>query len=105
MLGETLTKDAFHDENGNPTTFPVNLGNDSRIESTTGVMDYDNFVYKFTTNVNAGNKVLVMQGHGAQWDNADYAELDRIIQFLLNNPDVVFMTPSEYYDYSHPANN
>ena len=105
MLGETLIKDAFHDENGNPTTFPVNLGNDSRIESSTGVMDYDNFVNKFNNNVNAGNKVLVMQGHGAQWDGADYAELDRIIQFLLNNPDVVFMTPSEYYDYSHPANN
>lgn len=103
MLGETLTKDAFHDENGNPTTFPVNLGNDSRIESKTGVMDYNNFVNKFNTHVNAGNKVLVMQGHGAQWDKADYAELDKIVQFLLSKPDVVFMTPSEYYDYSHPA--
>ena len=103
MLGETLTKDAFHDDNGKPTTFPVNLGNDSRIESSTGVMDYDNFVKKFTANVNAGNKVLVMQGHGAQWDSKDYAELDKIVQFLLSNPDVVFMTPSQYYDYSHPT--
>ncbi|MBE7045974.1 MAG: DUF2334 domain-containing protein [Ruminococcaceae bacterium] len=103
MLGETLTKDAFHDDEGNPTTFPVNLGNDARIESSTGVMNYDNFVKKFNSNVNAGNKVLVMQGHGAQWDDADYAELDKIVHFLLSNPDVTFMTPSQYYDYSHPA--
>ncbi len=105
MLGETLTKNAFHDDNGNPTTFPVNLGNDSRIESSTGVMDYDNFVKKFTTNVNAGKKILVMQGHGAQWDDADYAELDKIVHFLLSNPNVVFMTPAEYYDYTHPTSN
>lgn len=103
MLGEVKIKDAFHDDEGNPTTFPVNLGNDARIESSTGVMDYDNFVKKFNANVNAGNKVLVMQGHGAQWDSTDYAELDKIVHFLLSNPDVTFMTPSQYYDYSHPT--
>ena len=105
MLGETLIKDAFHDDNGEPTTFPGNLGKDSRIESSTGLMNYSNFVSKFTANVAAGNTVLVMQGHGAQWDAADYAELDKIIQFLLKNEKVVFMTPAEYYDYSHPKTN
>lgn len=98
MLGETLKagKGAFMDENGNPTTLPMNLGADVRFEKSTGVCSYEEFLKRYEKNIDA--PVIVMQGHGNSWDEADYEEVKKTVEFLLKE-NVTFMTPSQYYDY------
>lgn len=98
MLGETLKagKGAFKDENGNPTTLPMNLGTDVRFEKSTGVCSYEEFLKRYEKNIDA--PVIVMQGHAAQWDETDYEEVKKTVEFLLKE-NVTFMTPSQYYDY------
>ncbi|MBE7045975.1 MAG: DUF2334 domain-containing protein [Ruminococcaceae bacterium] len=98
MLGETLKagKGAFKDENGNPTTLPMNLGTDVRFEKSTGVCSYEEFLKRYEKNIDA--PVIVMQGHAAQWDETDYEEVKKTVEFLIKE-NVTFMTPSQYYDY------
>ena len=98
MLGETLSagKGAFKDENGNPTLLPMNLGTDVRFEKSTGVCEYEQFLTRYEKNIDA--PVIVMQGHANSWDEADYEEVRKTIEFLIKE-NVTFMTPSQYYDY------
>lgn len=72
------------------------------MESGTGRLDYNHFI----TNYNKGpsNPVKVLQGHPWGWDDAGFAILQQIVDYLKGQG-AVFMTPHEYYLSTHPDEN
>ncbi len=64
------------------------------IEPEVGTLSYEKFLEGYTPSI----PYLVMQGHPPQWKDADFLELEKIIDFLLAQG-VTFMTPHEYYQY------
>ncbi len=46
-----------------------------------------------------GRDYVVLQSHAYFNDDAAYEEMDRIMAYFMARDDIVFMTPSQYYDY------
>lgn len=46
-----------------------------------------------------GRDYVVLQSHAYSNDDAAYKEMDRIMAYLMSRDDIIFMTPSQYYDY------
>ncbi|MGI5868578.1 MAG: DUF2334 domain-containing protein [Kiritimatiellia bacterium] len=62
------------------------------LESAVGVPDFQAFLNGYAANPD--RDYFVLQGHPAAWDDARFAEFERIIDFLVSQK-AVFMTPSE----------
>lgn len=63
------------------------------IEFPTHYPDYQ----KFLDNYKSDEKYLVLQIHPNSWDEARFAEFEKIIDFLIEQ-DAQFITPTEYYN-------
>ncbi len=48
-----------------------------------------------------GRDYVVLQAHAYFNDDAAYREMDRIMAYFMSRDDIVFMTPSQYYDYKY----
>ena len=62
------------------------------LESAVGVPGFQAFLNGYAANPE--REYFVLQGHPASWDDARFAEFERIIDFLVSQK-AVFMTPSE----------
>ncbi len=63
------------------------------IEFPTFNPDYE----KFINNYRSEKEYLVLQIHPNSWDRDQFAEFEKIIDYLISQ-DVMFVTPSEYHD-------
>lgn len=62
------------------------------LEGGVGVPDFQRFLNGYAENTKRG--YFVLQGHPASWDDARFAQFERIVDFLISQK-AVFMTPSE----------
>ena len=65
------------------------------VEGSVGIPDYQRFLHGWAKNLK--RKFVVLQSHPAMWDDARFAEFEKIMEFLKGR-NVKFMTPEEYYD-------
>ncbi len=65
------------------------------MEGAVGVPDYQRFLNGYAKNLS--RKYLVLQSHPAAWNDARFAEFERIIDFLVERG-TVFMTPEALSD-------
>lgn len=63
------------------------------LESAVGVPDFQRFLNGYAQNLD--REYFVLQGHPAAWDDARFAQFERIVDFLVAQ-DAVFMAPTEY---------
>jgi peptidoglycan/xylan/chitin deacetylase (PgdA/CDA1 family) len=63
------------------------------LEGAVGVPDFRRFLAGYAKNPD--REYFVLQGHPAAWDDARFAEFERIVDFLVARNDV-FMTPSGF---------
>lgn len=63
------------------------------LESAVGVPGFQTFLNGYAANPDRA--YFVLQGHPAAWDDARFAEFEKIVDFLLSQK-AVFMTPSEF---------
>lgn len=63
------------------------------IERSVGAPDFNWFLEGYAKNPD--REYFVLQGHPNTWDEATFAEVTRIIDFLIEHK-AVFMTPSEF---------
>ena len=62
-------------------------------ESAVGVPDFQRFLNGYAQNLD--REYFVLQGHPASWDDARFAQFEKIVDFLVAQK-AVFMTPTEY---------
>ncbi len=63
------------------------------IERAVGVPDFQRFLNGYAQNLD--REYFVLQGHPASWDDARFAQFEKIVDFLVAQK-AVFMTPTEY---------
>jgi len=84
----------YGNENSNKLVFPRRI----RVETSTGVADYDKFIADSRVN----DDILTLEIHPACWDDPNrYEEFKKVIDYLMAK-DVTFMTGYEYYKMIHP---
>lgn len=67
------------------------------IEPATGYPDYEIFLENYDPDL----EYIVLQIHPRYWDTERYNEFDQIIDHM-NQENVIFVTPFEYYNLLHP---
>jgi peptidoglycan/xylan/chitin deacetylase (PgdA/CDA1 family) len=65
-----------------------------RLEPSVGNPDFDEFTANYEQNL--GLDYIVLQGHPGAWDDHDFNEFERIINYLKEKGSI-FMKPIEYY--------
>ena len=65
-----------------------------RLESSVGNPDFDEFKANYEQNL--GLDYIVLVGHPRAWDDHDFNEFERIINYLKEKGSI-FMKPTEYY--------
>ena len=64
------------------------------MEYPVGNPDFDEFKTKYERNLSLD--YIVLQGHPSSWDDHDFNEFERIINYLKGRGSI-FMTPVEYF--------
>lgn len=73
----------------------INLENDASPEKAVDTIKFDTFVKNYWNNEN--NDYIQILSHPGLWDDTDWAEYKKIVDFLQQRG-AIFMTPSEYHD-------
>ena len=81
-------------------TTVVNLKGNS-IENGMGNPSYDKVMSAVSQAATENRDYVVLQAHAYFNDDAAYKEMDRIMAYFMSRDDIVFMTPSQYYDYKY----
>lgn len=82
---------------GNPKSEKFILHRFGNIEFPTGYPDYNTFVKKYNENNLHQLECLTFQLHPNYWNEKYFEEFKKVIDFLITK-DVIFMTPTEYYN-------
>lgn len=72
------------------------LTQNGSLETDVGVVDYDAFVKKYEAS-NKDKPYLVLQGHPGGFNSDSWDNFSKVIDYLIAQ-NVVFMTPTEYYN-------